>query len=154
MKSTLLGSRPFGRLLLLANGAFWVVFAINFLANSHTYRPHPPMFEEQSPLYAYYGRALPAEQYMTPLMRTTRFLQWPSFFAARPYFWYFESHGIDGERLYGGISVTGYYLIIVCVISFLQWYLAGLFVDYLRRRLSTSPNRTSGNPGHAYDARQ
>ena len=154
MKSALLGSRPFGRILLLVNGVFWLVFAISFLANSQAYRPHPLKFEEQSPLYAYYGRALPAQQYMTPLMRTTRIFQWPSFFAARPYFWYFDGHGIDGERLYGGISVTGYYLIIVCAISFLQWYLAGLFIDYLKRRWSADPSRTSGNAGHAYDARQ
>jgi hypothetical protein len=90
------------------------------------------MFEEQSPLYTYYGRALPAEKYTAPLMRTTRFVQWPSFVAARPFLWYFDVHDIEGERLYGGVSVTGYYLFIVCLLSFLQWYLLGRFVEYLK----------------------
>ena len=146
MKSTFLGSHPFARVMLLANTAFWAIFAVNFLVNSHSYRPHPPMFEEQAPLYAYYGRALPAEQYMTPLMRATRFLQWPSFYAARPYFWYFDKHGIDGERLYGGVSVTGYYLLIVCVLSFLQWYLVGRAGQKLWHKWSS---RTTRGPSHA-----
>jgi len=154
MKSTFLGSWRFVRLLLLANGVLWLVFALNFVANSHPYSPHPPMFEEQSPLYAYYGRALPAEQYMTPLMRITRFLEWPSFFVARPYFWYFDSHGIDGARRYGRVSVTGYYLLIVCLLSFLQWYLVGSLTDYVKRRLGVNRSPASTNSGHAYDARQ
>jgi hypothetical protein len=134
MKSPFLNAWKLARLLPLANGAFWLLFSINFLANSHRYKPHPTMFEEQSPLYVYYGHALLAEQYMTPVMRITRFLQWPSFSAASPYFWYFDRHGIYGERLYAGISVTGYYLVLVCLRSFLQWYLLGFFIDYLRRR--------------------
>jgi hypothetical protein len=154
MKATLLGSHPLARLLLLANVVFWIAFATNFLVNSRSYKPHPPIFEEESPLYSYYGRALPAQQYMTPFMRTTRFLQWPSFLAAKPFFWYFDSHGIDGERVYGGISVTGYYLLIVCLLSFLQWYLVGFLIDYAKRRLNARPTPTSGSPGHAYDARQ
>jgi len=153
MKSALFGPHPFARLLLLANAVFWVAFAIYFQSNSRPYKPHTPMFEEQSPLYTYYGRALPAEQYMTPLMRTTRFIQWPSFFVARPFFWYFDRHGIDGERVYGGISITGYYLLIVCALTFLQWYLVGLLADYLRNRMSVK-GRASPNPGHAYDAHQ
>lgn len=152
MTSTLLGSHPFARLLLLANVVFWIAFATNFLVNSRAYRPHPPIFEEESPLYTYYGRALPAQQYMTPLMRTTRLLQWPSFLAARPFFWYFDNHGIDGERLYGRISVTGYYLLIVCLLSFLQWYLVGLLIDYIRRHLNPGPTPRSANSGQAYDA--
>jgi hypothetical protein len=138
--------RRFAKLLPLANGLFWLVFAINFLLNSHPYKIHPIMFEEQAPLYTYYGRALPAEMWMTPLMRATRILQWPSIVAARPYFWYFDRHGIVGDRLYAGISVTGYYLVLVCAFSFLQWYLAGLLMDYLVERLSAGLRGTGKNP--------
>lgn len=151
MKPKFLAHVRFAALLIFVNSIFWLVFAINFLLNSQTYKPHPVMFEEQSPLYVYYGRALPAEHYMSPLMRTTRFLQWSSFIAARPYFWYFDNHGIYGERLYGGISVTGYYLLLVCLLSFAQWYLVGFLIDQVRGRLTGKPSPSAGG-GHAYDA--
>ena len=89
-------------------------------------------------MYIYYGRALPAEQYLTPFLRSVRFLEWPSFFAARPYFRYFDSHGIYGEQLYSGVSVTGYYLVIVCLLSFVQWYAVGRIVDYARERAAAT----------------
>jgi hypothetical protein len=138
----------FTKLLILANGVFWLVFVINFLANSRAYKPHPITFEERSPLFVYYGRALPAEQYMSPLMRTTRTLQWPSLFSARPYFWYFDRHGIYGEQLYGGISVTGYYVLIVCALSFLQWYVVGWLIDWVRNRTNVGPTRAPNDRGY------
>lgn len=145
----------FRNVLILANGIFWLVFAINFAAKSYAYHPHVKAFEEPSPPYIIFGRAFPFKDYMTPLMRTTRLLQWPSFIAAaRPYFWYFNSHGIYGETLYHGISISGYYLIIVCVLSFLQWYAVGGLVDYVRKRLNLRPTRTPDNGGRTYDVEQ
>lgn len=142
------------RLLVLANGILWLVFATNFVLKSYPYTPHAKTFEEQSPPYVFWGRAFPFEQYMSPLMRLTRFVAWPSFFAATPYFRYFDSRGINGDQLYGGISVTGYYLLIVCIFSFIQWYLIGLLADHLRRRLLADRGPASANSGHAYDIRQ
>ena len=67
-------------------------------------------------------------------MNVTRAIQKPSFIAVQPFFWYFDSHKITVDREYLGISVGGYYLILVCLVSFLQWYLVGLFMDYIRSR--------------------
>ncbi len=89
---------------------------------------------------------------MTPLLRTMRFLEWPSFFAARPYFWYFDTHGIYGKQLYWRVSVTGYYLLIVCLLSFLQWYGVGWLLDRVRKRVKLGPTDTSSCNGHADDA--
>lgn len=156
-------TRPFARLnfaklLPLANVAFWMIFGVLFAAASYPYRPHRLAFEEITPSYIFFGRALPEIDSGTgvglppPLMNVTRIIQRPSFITAAPYFWYFNSHGITVDRLYWGISVGAYYLIIVCLLSFLQWYLIGLFVDFITRRLSLS--RARGGPGNAYDVGQ
>jgi len=155
MRPRLLHSLTFAKAFLLANGILWIMFFILFAFKGHPYKPHRPSFEEELPGYSYFGRALPIEnEYMGPFLRTSRFVQGPSFYAGRPYFWYFNSHGITVDRLYGGVSVGGYYLLVVCLLSFLQWYLVGLLIDYVRKRINTRPTRASGNPGHAYDAQQ
>jgi hypothetical protein len=154
MKATVIGPHPFARLLLLANGLFWLVFAVNFVANSFAYKPHVKIFEEVSPPYIFGSRAFPFEQYMSPMMRATRIVQWPSFYAATPLNLYFSHRGIVVDQLFWGVSVGGYYLLLVFLLSFLQWYLTGLLIDFLSRRLRTSRNRTSRNPGHAYNARR
>ena len=154
MKSALLGSRPFTRLLLLANVLFWLTFAVNFVAKSYPYQPHPKVFEEESPPYILWGRAFPPDQYMSPLMRATRLIQAPSFYAARPFFWYFDKRGIVVDHLYAGVSVGGYFLLVAWLLSFAQWYLTGLLIDYLTRRFRTSRAPGPPAPTHTYDARQ
>jgi hypothetical protein len=127
-------TRVAARILLLANGLYWVMFGIEFAVHSVSWVPHALVFEETQPLYCYFGRGLPIEQWMAPYMRLTRLLQWPSFVVTKPFYWYFDSRHILGERIYGGISITGYYLVLVCIFSFLQWFVLGTFVDYVRLR--------------------
>lgn len=134
MKSGVLGSRPFSRLLLLANAVLWLAFAVNFIVKSYPYQPHPKVFEEVSPPYIFWGHAFPPDQFMAPLMRATRLIQAPSFYAARPFYWYFDKRGIVADRLYAGVCLGGYYLLLVCLLSFAQWYLTGLVIDFVRRR--------------------
>lgn len=132
--STLLGSPPLARLLLLANALLWLTFAVYFFAQSHPWKPHQKVFEEVSPPYIFWGRAFPVDQYMSSFMRATRLIQAPSFYAATPFFWYFNNRGILVDDLCAGVSIGGYYLVVVCLLSFAQWYLAGRLIDRLWRR--------------------
>lgn len=143
MKSGFLVSRPIRRLLIIANGAFWLLFAFYFVAKSYAYRPHIKVFEEESPPYIFWGRAFPSELYMSPLMGATRFIQAPSFYAASPFFSYFDKRGIVVDHTYLGISVGGYYLTAVCLISFLQWYLIGAIIDFIRSWAKTTSETPS-----------
>ena len=160
MRVQFIGNWRFTGLVVLADVAFWLVFGVLFVAGSYPYKPHKLAFEEVTPSYVFFGRALREIDSGTgaslppPLMKATRVIQGPSFIASSPYFWYFNSHGITVDHLYWGISVGGYYLLLVCLLSFLQWYLVGLILDLIRRHLSASRGRASANPGHAYDARQ
>lgn len=126
------------RILVVANLAFWFAFAAMFIAKSYAYRPHVKLFEELGPDYIYFGRALSVfeNEQLRPFIRTTRVVQWPSFYIARPFYWYFDNHGIVVDRVYSGISVGGYFLILVVAISFAQWYLIGLLIDLARGRLT------------------
>jgi hypothetical protein len=134
------------RLFLLGNAVFWLIFGTNFALKSYAYTQHTKVFEEESSPYILWSRAFPFNEYMSPLMRATRVVQWPSFYAATPVNLYFSHRGIVVDQLYWGISVGGYYLICVCLLSFLQWYLVGLFLVYLRARLRSEPHRRVAHP--------
>ena len=131
MKSDPLGSRLFTRVFLVANAVFWLVFAVYFVDKSQAYQPHPLKFEEVTPLYIFWGRGLPFDHYMSPFMRAARFIEAPSFYAARPFFWYFNTRNITADHLFASVSVDGYYLLLVCLLSFGFWCLAGWLIDYL-----------------------
>ena len=81
-------------------------------------------------------------------MRAARFVQWPSFHGAIPLNWYFSRRGIVVDHLYCGISVGGYYLILVCFLSFLQWYLIGFSIDWARHRFTTRAKPPNEAPVH------
>jgi hypothetical protein len=136
MKPLLIGSRPLAKVLVLANAVLWLTFAVYFIAQSYPWQPHQKLFEEQSPPCIFWGHAFPFDKYMSPFMRATRLIEAPSFYAATPLFWYFDSRHIVADSLYAGVDVGGYYLILVCLLSFAQWYLTGFFIDGLRRRFT------------------
>jgi hypothetical protein len=132
-------SRPtIARVMTVANIFFWLVFVVLFLLQSHPYKPHKLSFEEASPSYIFFGRDLRevdtgmGGSLPPPLMKVTSAIQKASFVAAKPYYWYFTSHEITVDRLYWHVSVGGYYLVVVCFFSFLQWYLLGFLLDHLR----------------------
>ena len=134
-------SRPtIASVMTVANSFFWVVFVVLFLLQSYPYKPHKLSFEEATPSYIFFGRALreiasgTGESLPPPLMKVTSAIQRPSFVAAKPYYWYFNSHEITVDHLYWHVSVGGYYLIVVCILSFMQWYLLGFLLDHHRGR--------------------
>jgi hypothetical protein len=140
----------FAWLLILINALFWLTFAVLFATHTVAYSPHQLKFEEVTPSYIFFGRALQMIDSGTgvgipPLLIEISYtIQKPSSVAARTFFRYFHDRGITVEHTYGGISIGGYYLLLVCLFSFLQWYLVGFLIDYLSRRLTEKA-------GGAYD---
>lgn len=129
-------SRGLPTILMLANAAFWLFFAVNFALVNKPYKPHVKHFEEESPPYIYWGHALPFEQFTAPFVRAAHLVEMPSFYAAAPFNLYCSYRGIFVDNLYFGISEGGYYLILVCLISFLQWYLVGRLAQFFLRVLN------------------
>ena len=155
MKPGIRASRPFAKALVLANAVFWITFVVYFVSQSYPYQPHQKLFEEQSPPYIFWGHAFPFDKYMTPFMRATRLIEAPSFYAATPLFWYFDSRHVVADNLYAGVDVGACYLILVCLLSFGQWYLIGLLMDYVvREHFKIGHGPASPGPGHTSRARQ
>jgi hypothetical protein len=140
MNSRLFSRLSFIRAALLVNGTYWFVFAILFAINSYPYAPHPMGFEEITPSHIFFGRALRPLNTGTGIgvdprwVKITYLIQWPSARIARLFYWHFNQHEVAVDTQYWGISLGGYYLIIVCLLSFLQWYLVGMLFDYARKR--------------------
>jgi hypothetical protein len=124
-----------GKLLALTNLVFWLLFAAFYLIESNPYKIHDKVFEEIFPAYIYFGRALPVlEERYGALMKATTLIQWPSFYAALPVNFAFSRRGIVVDQQYGAISAGGYYLLAVCMLSFVQWYLVGWIVQGVGHR--------------------
>ncbi len=123
------------RLLMLINGVFWLFFGANFVMVSQPYQPHAKHFEEESPPYIFWGHALPFEQFTAPFVRVAHLVEMPSFYAAVPFNFYCSHESIVVDDLYLGVSEGGYYLILVFLISFLQWYVVVLLMQFVIRHL-------------------
>jgi len=133
----------FAKILLAANFFFWLLFAINFALSSEPFELHEKQWEEHSPAYVFWGHAFYVKQYANFVMRTTKLAQKPSFYAGVPFNLIFSRRGIAVDKLYRGISVGGYYLIVVSLISFLQWYVVGLILDRFRLTVQKRNTTTS-----------
>jgi hypothetical protein len=130
-------------MLMIANGVFWLFFAVNFAVVSQPYHPHVKHFEEASSPYIFWGHALPFEQFTSSFINAAHLIELPSFYAAAVFNLYCSRRGIVVDDLYLGVSEGGYYLLLVFLISFLQWYLYGLlaqFVAQLIHRRVSSPD--------------
>jgi hypothetical protein len=128
-----LGDAWASKLLILANAGFWLIFCVVFVVESEPYQPHRLHFEEVIPTFIYFGRALPMQAEGTGLLlRTARILQYPSFLVAKPYFWYFNRRGFVTGDSFAKVSLGGYLLVVVCLLSFAQWYAVGFFIDWIR----------------------
>ncbi len=64
MKSRL----SFATLAILVNVIFWMAFVVLSVTGSHQYRQHRPAFEEVTPSYIFFGKAL--QQYGRGLTST------------------------------------------------------------------------------------
>lgn len=132
------------RLLPLLNLVFWMVFSVIFVIQSFPYSPHKPAFEEISYSYIFFGRALREIDSGTgvalppTLMKVTNAVQGPSVVAARAFYLYTNHRGLVVDNLFLGISVGGYHLLLVCLLSFGQWFLIGLLFDVIVLHIKNS----------------
>jgi hypothetical protein len=136
------------RVLVIANALFWLSFSVFFIIKSYPTEPHRRVvfgFEETPPNLIYFGRAFCYFQdaQTFEVVRAIHLVQMPSFYAASPLNWYLcHRRGMVVDDVYWGISEGGYYWLLVCMFSFLQWYLVGNIIDRLRspgtRRLNSA----------------
>jgi hypothetical protein len=80
------------RALPALNCGFWVTFGVLFVAQSYPYESHPLAFEEITPSYIFFGRALREIDSGTgvalppTIVKVTYVVQKPSVVAATPFY--------------------------------------------------------------------
>jgi hypothetical protein len=133
-------TRTAARELVIGNILFWLIFSVFFIMKSYPTKPHTRVgfgFEEAPPNLIYFGRAFCyfQDSQTFEVARAIHLVQMPSFYAASPLNWYLcHRRGMVVDDVYLGISEGGYYWLVVCMFSFLQWYLIGIIIDHLISR--------------------
>lgn len=126
--------------LLLANLLLWVFFAVDFASRLVPYEEHSPSFEETIPVFVFWGKALPVEQMHTASFRMMERVQMPAFLVVRPIVCILNQQPSVWGKTFGGLSPWSYLLVLVLLLSFLQWYLVGWTIQKLWHRWSSRPS--------------
>jgi hypothetical protein len=131
------------KLLLVANLCLWIYFAAAFAHAAQPYdsRPwgHPPV-EPYS--FGGYVVGSTVSIYSYAFMKITYWAELPSFvFVSAVMRLVFGR--LASDRIFAGISLPGYKLLAVLIVSFLQWYLIGRIVEKVWRDRLSLPGPSS-----------
>lgn len=134
--------RPMGRLsktILSANLCLWIYFWLAFARASQPYNPRPWGHPPVDP-YSFWGHAigLTTSSLTYPFMRMAFWIEFPSFLGVALVRKAFLS-GVSGDTFFAGVSVGGYALLAIMLLSFVQWYFVGLAAQKLWHRWSSHP---------------
>jgi hypothetical protein len=124
--------------LLSANLGLWIYFWIAFAQASQPYDPRP-WGHLPVDVYCLWGHAigLTRPAFMSPFMELIRWIEFPSFVLVTLIRKAFFS-GVSADEFLLGISTGGYKLLVIMLLSFLQWYLIGKSIQRLTRRGTVS----------------
>ena len=113
------------KFVLMANLCFWTYFWFAFAYSSEAYDPRPWGHMPVDP-YSFWGHAigLTRSSLTYPFMKVAFWIEFPSFFSVTLLRRAFLS-GVSGDTFFAGISIGGYELLAIMLLSFLQWYLIG-----------------------------
>jgi hypothetical protein len=117
------------KLSLIANLCLWVYLWISFALASEPFRPRPLGHYPVDP-YTYWGHTigLTRSSLTYPFMKVAFCVESPSFLLVA-----LVQHALPNriiyERIVGGISMRGHELLIVMLLSFLQWYIVGRVIE-------------------------
>src|SRR6266404_2529231 len=124
--------------LLAANLGLWVYFWIAFVQASQPYDPRP-WGHSPVDVYCLWGHAigLTRSAFLYPFMGLIRWIEFPSFLLVTLIQGVFFSR-VSADQFLLGVSTGGYKLLVIMVLSFLQWYLVGKAIQRFTRRGTVS----------------
>jgi hypothetical protein len=128
--------------MLIANLCLWVYFWLAFGHSSEPYDPRPWGHMPVDP-YSFWGRAigLTRSSLTYPFMKATFWIEFPSFLSVALFRKAFLS-GVSGDTFFAGISVGGYELLVIMLLSFMQWYIVAWMVQRFWQRWFNGPTTT------------
>ena len=126
------------KLFLTANLCLWIYFWISFALASEPYQARPWSHYPVDP-YTYWGHTigLTRSSLTYPFMKVAFCVEFPSFLMVA-----LVQHALPDRMIYerivaGGISIRGYELLTVMLLSFVQWYFVGWVGQKLLQRWSS-----------------
>jgi len=125
------------KLLLVANLLFWIYFGIAFARASYPYRRE--VWNYTAPTapagYTFFGHTVGVREsaFQHPFFRGMFYAEFPSFALARLGQNLLFPH-VTGDQLFAGISEGGWRLLVVVLLSFVQWYFIAWVVQRLWHR--------------------
>jgi hypothetical protein len=135
----------FSKAVLIANFCLWAYFWIGFAHASQPYDPRPWGHPPVEP-YSFGGRAvgLTTSIYSYAFMKITFWAEIPSFASVTVLMRIFFGR-LRSDRFVGSVSVPGYKLLAVMLLSFLQWYFVGWLGQILWQRWTGGPRASRTN---------
>jgi len=129
----------FVKLLLIANLCLWIYFWVGFAYTSQPYDPRPWGHPPVEP-YSFGGHAvgLTISIFSYTFMKVTYWAEIPSFAFVSVLMRVFLGR-LPSDQLVAGISVGGYRLLAVMMVSFFQWYVVGWMIQKLWDRWPNHP---------------
>jgi hypothetical protein len=127
------------KVLLVANLCFWIYFAISFARASYPFK-HDPWGHPTGAGYTFLGHSIGVLEspFAHPFYQAMFWVEFSSFAVARlgqnllfP--------RVPGDQFFAGISEGGWRVLVVALLSFLQWYLVGWVGQKLWQRWSKNP---------------
>jgi hypothetical protein len=125
------------KILLVANLFFWIYFAIAFSNASYRFTRdvwnYDPIAAPAG--FTFFGHSIGIREsaFQHGFFRTMFCVEFPSFAVARLGQNLFFPH-VAGNAFFAGISEGGWRLLVVALLSFVQWYFIGRLAQKLRHR--------------------
>lgn len=111
------------KVVLTANLCFWIYFSVAFFLAAQPYDPRPwGHFPVDPYSFGGYAIGLTKSSLTYPFMQLAFWIEFPSFLLATLAQHAFFSN-LSGDQFFAGISIGGYKLLLVMLLSFLQWYI-------------------------------
>jgi hypothetical protein len=123
------------KILLIGNICLWIYFCAAFAHASYPFQPDP-LGDPAGTGYTFWGHsiAIVESEFIYPFYRVVYYAEFPSFALAQLIIWTI-SPNLVLYGFWGGISLGGWLLLGVMVISFFQWYVVGMAAHRLWQKL-------------------
>ncbi len=130
----------FVKVLLIANLCLWIYFGIAFAHASYPFR-RDPWGHPAGAGFTFAGHSIGIVEspFKYLFFKLVFWIEFPSFVLDRGAENLLFSH-LTSDRFFAGISVEGWSLLTIVLLSFLQWYLVGWVGQNLWLRYSCEPS--------------
>lgn len=137
--------------VLFLNLVFWAWFWIEVTSMVVPYEWPPLTMDFDPPAYVWFGYAVPPSMHFELPFRLMDRVQMPANLLSRYAIWGFLDWWVSGQyvvrgKTIAGTSEVGYIVFATMILSFIQWYVIGVGLNWLSRRVWSRPTSPGNTP--------